>query len=124
MLLSCRNVKKGKMAENLSSTKTVLVRTIHPSDLVAMKCLLMVTDLNASRQDAIMIFSHHVVKRIQAKKRMSEQQVMELPTPEALEEVEQFFARIVDLPFCFDRHNKKFSNSAHVSRHLIIMRSS
>jgi hypothetical protein len=66
-------------------------------------------DLNGSRQDAVMIFSRHVVKRIQAKKRMSEQQVMALTTPEALEEVELFFARIVDLPFCFDRHNKKFS---------------
>jgi hypothetical protein len=66
-------------------------------------------DLITSRQDALMIFSQHAVKKIQAKKGMSQQQVMALTKPKALEEVELFFGRIADLPFCFDRHNKKFS---------------
>jgi hypothetical protein len=70
-------------------------------------------DLNGSRQDAVMIFSRHVVKRIQAKKRMSEQQVMALTTPEALEEVELFFAGLLTYLFALIITTKS-SLSAHV----------
>jgi hypothetical protein len=112
VFLSSCSLNKGEMAENLpsaSSSSDDNASHRAASDEMSLGSDEMSVDLNAAKQDAMMIFSQHAVKKIQAKKGMSQQQVMALTTAEALEEVEIFFARIVDLPFCYDRHNKRFS---------------